>query len=164
TELLAAYLGSGSQMHDMRTVQRHVAQRTTSNLLFVGAVGDRASAVYTGLIKIEPGAKRSDALQTNRNLILSEGARADSVPNLSIEENDVRCSHASSTGPVDPEQIYYLETRGIEPTEAKRLVVKGFFTDVLAKNPVPETTGWLVDEIENRLGWMDASHSGVVRT
>ncbi|MHB8263903.1 MAG: SufD family Fe-S cluster assembly protein, partial [Acidimicrobiales bacterium] len=159
TELLAAYLGSGNQLHDMRTVQRHVAQRTASNLLFVGAVGDRARAVYSGLIKMEPGAKRSEALQTNRNLILSEGARADSVPNLSIEENDVRCSHASSTGPVDPEQIYYLESRGIEPADAKRLVVKGFFSDIYTKNPVPQTGEWLVDEIGNRLSGMDVSRS-----
>jgi hypothetical protein len=155
TELLAAYLGSSNQVHDMRTVQRHVAKRTASNLLFVGAAGDQARAVYSGLIKMEPGAKTSDALQTNRNLILSEGAKADSVPNLSIEENDVRCSHASSTGPVDSEQIYYLETRGIKPEEAKRLVARGFFTDIHAKNPIPGTDAWLTNEIEDRMQRME---------
>ncbi|MCL4434415.1 MAG: SufD family Fe-S cluster assembly protein [Actinobacteria bacterium] len=155
TELLAAYLGSANQVHDMRTVQRHVAKRTASNLLFVGAAGDQARAVYSGLIKMEPGAKRSDALQTNRNLILSEGAKADSVPNLSIEENDVRCSHASSTGPVDSEMVYYLETRGVKPEDAKRLLARGFFAGIHAKNPIPETDAWLTNEIEDRMQRME---------
>ncbi len=133
--LLAAYLGTGEQVLDFRTRQEHAASRTHSELLFKGAVADTARSVYSGLIRIRRGARGSDALQTNHNLVLSEGARADSVPNLDIEENDVRCSHASTVGPIDEDQRYYLESRGIEPSVAERLVVAGFFTDLAARAP-----------------------------
>jgi Fe-S cluster assembly protein SufD len=91
SELLAAYFGSGGQMHDLRTVQHHAAPHTRSDLLFKGAVANRAHSVYSGLIRVEKGAKGTNAFQANRNLVLSEGAHADSVPNLEIEDNDVRC-------------------------------------------------------------------------
>ena len=114
--MLAAYLGTGDQVHDFRTLQDHHAERTDSELLFKGAVADTARSVYSGLIRIRKGARRVDARQTNHNLVLSEGAHADSVPNLEIDENDVRCSHASTVGPIDEEQRHYLESRGIDPT------------------------------------------------
>jgi Fe-S cluster assembly protein SufD len=133
--LHAAYLGTGDQVHDFRTLQDHHAPRTQSELLFEGAVADRARSVYSGLIRIRNGARGSDAFQTNHNLVLSEGAHADSVPNLDIEENDVRCSHASTVGPVDEEQRYYLESRGIEPSVAERLIVLGFFSAMAARSP-----------------------------
>ena len=115
TSLLAAYLGTDEQVHDFRTLQDHHAPRTESQLLFKGAVADTARSVYSGLIQIRKGARGSNAFQTNHNLVLSEGAHADSVPNLDIDENDVRCSHASTVGPIDEEQRYYLETAGDRP-------------------------------------------------
>jgi len=105
---VAVYFGEGRQMHDVRTIQDHVAPRTTSNLLFKGAVEGHATSVYTGLIRVRKEARGTNAFQTNRNLKLSEGAWAESVPNLEIETNDVRCSHASAVGPIDEEQRFYL--------------------------------------------------------
>jgi Fe-S cluster assembly protein SufD len=136
TRQIALYFADGTQMHDFRTTQDHVAPRTTSDLLFKGAVQDHARSVYTGLIHIGPEAKGSVAFQTNRNLTLSEGAWAESVPNLEIETNDVKCSHASTVGPIDEDQRFYLESRGIPPDVAERLVVLGFFDEVLGQLPV----------------------------
>ena len=136
SDLLAVYFGDGAQMLDFRTLQDHAAPNTLSNLLFKGAVEDEAHSVYSGLVHLRPEAQRSEAYQTNRNLVLSEGAGAESIPNLVIEANDVKCSHASTVGPVDDDQRYYLATRGIPPEEADRLIVMGFFEDVIAKLPV----------------------------
>jgi Fe-S cluster assembly protein SufD len=152
TALLAAYLGRAHQVFDFRTLQDHHAPRTESQLLFQGAVADQARSVYSGLIRIRRGARGSSALQTNNNLVLSEGAHADSVPNLDIEENDVRCSHASTVGPVDEEQLYYLESRGIEPAVAERLIVLGFFADLAGRAPVEGVGRWMEAEVEGRLG------------
>ena len=138
-------------MHDFRTLQDHAAPRTNSDLLFKGAVKDTAKSVYTGLIKIRPEAKGSVAFQTNRNLTLSEGAWAESVPNLEIETNDVKCSHASSVGPIDDEQRFYLESRGIEPDIAERLVVLGFFDEVLGQLPVGALAGELRSAVAAKL-------------
>ena len=136
TRQIALYYADTNQMHDFRTLQDHAAPRTTSDLLFKGAVQDHAKSVYTGLIKIRHEAKGSVAFQTNRNLTLSEGAWAESVPNLDIDTNDVKCSHASTIGPIDEEQRFYLESRGIPPDVAERLVVLGFFDEVLDQMPV----------------------------
>jgi Fe-S cluster assembly protein SufD len=97
------------------------------------------------------GAKRADASQTNRNLVLSEKAHADSVPNLDIEENDVRCSHASAVGPIDADQLFYLETRGVPPEIAERLVLLGFFDDLLARSPHPGVATHLRRVVAERL-------------
>ena len=134
---IAAYFGDGDQMHDFRTLQDHAAPKTTSNLLFKGAVEDHARSVYTGLIRVRKEAPGTNAFQTNRNLKLSEGAWADSVPNLEIENNDVRCSHASAVGPIDAEQRFYLESRGVPTDVAERLIILGFFDEVIARMPVP---------------------------
>ncbi len=135
--LLAAYVGDGDQVHDFRTMQEHLAPRTRSELVFKGAVGGRSHGVYSGLIKVHKGAKGTQAFQTNRNLVLSETAHADSVPNLEIDENDLSCSHASAVGPIDPQQRFYLEARGVPPEVADRLIVLGFLDDVLARSPIP---------------------------
>jgi Fe-S cluster assembly protein SufD len=132
-ELLAAYLGDGAQIHDFRTLQEHAAPRTTSDLVFKGAVADVARSVYSGMIRMRRGARGSHAFQTNRNLVLSEGAHADSVPNLDIQENDVRCSHASAVGPIDAEHRFYLESRGIPGPAAERLILLGFFGELLER-------------------------------
>lgn len=132
---LALYFASKTQMHDFRTLQVHEAPRTYSDLLFKGAVGGSARSVYTGLIKIGKKAAHAEAFQTNRNLTLGDGAWAESVPNLEIETNEVKCSHASTVGSIDEEQRFYLESRGISPEVAERLIVFGFFNDVLDRLP-----------------------------
>jgi Fe-S cluster assembly protein SufD len=147
TRQVALYFAGGEQMHDFRTIQDHAAPHTTSDLLFKGAVQDRSKSVYTGLIKIRENAKGTSAFQTNRNLTLSEGAWAESVPNLDIETNDVKCSHASTVGPIDDDQRFYLESRGIRPEIAERLVVLGFFDEVLEQLPAGE----LADELRGRV-------------
>lgn len=148
---LALYFASGTQMHDFRTLQRHEAPRTHSDLLFKGAVGGSARSVYTGLIRIEKNASKSEAFQTNRNLTLGDGAWAESVPNLEIETNEVKCSHASTVGSIDEEQRFYLESRGIPPHVAERLVVFGFFKDVLDRLPAGVDTVALETEIADKL-------------
>ena len=150
--LHAVYFGVGDQTLDFRTFQKHEAPDTTSNLLFKGAVDDRSRSIYTGLIKVDPEARGTNAFQTNRNLKLSESAWAESVPNLEIETNDVRCSHASTVGPVDPEQIFYLESRGVPPETAERLIVAGFFDEVLESFPVPAIVPLVTEMIAGRLG------------
>jgi Fe-S cluster assembly protein SufD len=151
TRQVALYYADDTQMHDFRTLQDHVAPRTTSDLLFKGAVQDTARSVYTGLIRIGHEAKGSVAYQTNRNLTLSAGAWAESVPNLEIETNDVKCSHASTIGPIDEDQRFYLESRGIPPKIAERLVVLGFFDEVLTQLPVGALAGELRAQVAAKL-------------
>lgn len=143
SEMVAVYFANESQMLDFRTLQDHAAPRTHSDLLFKGAVEDEARSVYSGLVRLRKEAQKANAAQTNRNLVLSEGAAAESVPNLEIEANDVRCSHASAVGPIDPDQLYYLESRGIPPEVAERLIVFGFFEDVISRLAIPGLAGRL---------------------
>jgi Fe-S cluster assembly protein SufD len=154
SDLTAVYFGDGHQMLDFRTLQDHDAPNTRSDLLFKGAVEDTAESVYSGLIRIRREAQKSVAFQTNRNLVLTEGADARSVPNLEIEADDVKCSHASTVGPVDDDQLYYLATRGVPPEEAERLIVLGFFDDVFDRLPVRSLVAPLrrsvVEKIEHR--------------
>jgi len=149
-DMLAAYFGEDDQMHDFRTLQDHAAPNTTSNLLFKGAVQDSSESVYTGLIRIEKDAAGVNAFQTNRNIKLSPNAWALSVPNLEIENNDVRCSHASTVGPIDEEQRFYLESRGVPPHITERLIVLGFFDEVLEKLPIPGAARFLRGEIARK--------------
>jgi Fe-S cluster assembly protein SufD len=154
SDLTAVYFGDGNQMLDFRTLQDHVAPHTRSDLLFKGAVEDHAQSVYSGLIRIRKGAQGANAFQTNRNLVLTEGAEAMSVPNLEIEADDVHCSHASTVGPIDDDQLYYLATRGVPPAEAERLIVLGFFDDVFDRLPLPSLVAPLrrsvIEKIEHR--------------
>ncbi len=154
--LRAAFIGRDDQMLDFRTLQDHRAPRTTSDLLFMGAVADHSHSVYSGLIRVRRGAVKADAMQTNHNLVLDEGAHADSVPNLDIEENDVRCSHGSTVGPVDEDQRYYLESRGVEPGVAERLIVAGFFENIADQVPIAGTRRLVGRSLADRTG-----HHGV---
>lgn len=147
----AIYLADDHQAMSFRTVQEHVAAHTRSELVFKGAVAGEARSAYSGLVRIHRGARKADASQTNRNLVLSDGARADSVPNLDIEENDVRCSHASAVGPIDPEQRFYLETRGVPSEAAERLVLLGFFEELLARAPITGFAAHVRDGLPGRL-------------
>ena len=144
---VALYFAAGDQMHDFRVIQSHEAPHTSSDLLFKGAVQDHARSVYTGLISIDENARQTSAHQTNRNLTLSEGAWAESVPNLDIRTNDVSCSHASTVGPIDAEQRFYLESRGVPPEVAERLVVLGFFDEVIDRLPRVD----IVDAVRRRV-------------
>jgi len=155
--MVAVYFGEGDQMHDFRTMQDHLAPSTTSELLLKGALQGTSHAVYTGLIHIAKEASGVNAFQTNRNIKLSDGAWAESVPNLEIENNDVHCSHASAIGPVDEDQRFYLESRGVPPQVAERLIVLGFFDEVLEGLPVPGAVAPLRAEISAKLLRRDAS-------
>ena len=152
--LVAAYYGDGDQVHDFRTFQHHEARDTRSDLLFKGAQDDRSGSIYTGLIHIHPGGAGSNAFQTNRNIKLSEDAWAWSVPNLEIENNEVHCSHASTVSPVDDDQRFYLGARGVPPGPADRLIVAGFFDEVIKRMPVaairPQLSNLVAAKLDGR--------------
>ncbi len=145
------YLGLGTQMHDLRTFQRHNDRDSSSRLDFRGAVGGSAHAVYTGLIRVGEQARGTNASQSNRIIKLSDQAWAESVPNLEIHNNDVRCAHASAIGPIDADQRFYLESRGVEPSQAEQLVVAGHFRDVLDHSAASQLATILKGDIADRL-------------
>jgi Fe-S cluster assembly protein SufD len=151
-ELKAIYFASGEQFFDFHTLQDHRVGNTRSDLLFKGALSDVARTVYAGLIKIEKHAARSDAYQANRNLVLSDKAKATSIPMLEIDNNDVRCTHGATVGPVDPEHLFYLRSRGIPEPTAKRMLIQGFFGDVLDRIPFEHARRLVESELESRIG------------
>lgn len=138
SEMLGIFFADGDQHFDHRTLQDHVAPNCRSDLLYKGALRDRSRAVYSGWVHVGPDAQKTDAMQTSRNIVLSEHAKADAIPNLEIEANDVRCGHAASVGPVDDEAVFYLQSRGISREDAERLIVTGFFQDVLDRVTIDE--------------------------
>jgi Fe-S cluster assembly protein SufD len=146
-----AYFGSGVQARDYRVFVDHVGRDTTSQLRFSGAVDDESVAVYTGMIRIHPDARGSNATQTNRNITLSPDAWAESVPNLEIENNDVQCSHASTVGPVDEDQLFYLASRGVPDDVATQLIVAGFFDDIISATRVTPLADAARQDIRRRL-------------
>ena len=152
SEMLGLYFAHGDQHLDHYTLQHHVADHTRSDVLYKGTARDKGRTVYSGLIKLEPGAQQTDAYQTNRNLLLSSEARADSVPQLEIAANDVRCSHGSSTAPVDKTQLFYLMSRGIPQKDAEQLLVKAFLADVLARVPLAALRAHIERVIEGKMG------------
>ncbi|HEX2259915.1 MAG TPA: Fe-S cluster assembly protein SufD [Actinomycetota bacterium] len=152
-EMLGMYLAEQGQHFDFRTLQDHAAAHCTSDLLFKGALRGNARTVYAGLIHVRPEGAQTDAYQTNRNLILSDDAKADSKPELEIENNDVRCSHAASVGQMNEDEIFYLVSRGIPRPEAERLIVKGFFEEVLGRIRRAEISEPLHQALERKLGY-----------
>ena len=138
SEMLGIFFADGEQHFDHRTLQDHVAPNCESDLLYKGALRDHSRAVYSGWVHVRPDAQKTNAMQTSRNIVLSEHAKADAIPNLEIEANDVRCGHAASVGPVDDEAIFYLESRGIPREDAERLIVSGFFQEVLDRVTIEE--------------------------
>ena len=157
-DVAGVYFGEDDQVHDFRSLQDHRASRTASNLLLKGAVVDEAHAVYTGMIRVHEGAKATESFLANRNLVLSDGAFVDSVPNLEIvNENDIKsCGHAAATGPVDEEHVFYLESRGVPTDVAQRLIVFGFFDDVIRAIPVEGVRDPLRAAISRKLAKADA--------
>lgn len=151
SEMLGLYLGADRQHLAFHTLQRHLARHTISDLLYKGALRDRAHAVYMGLIQVLPSAQQSDAYQANRNLILGGRARADSIPMLEIEANDVRCTHGSTTGKVDEDQLFYLMSRGLSRAEATALIIEGFFEPLLARIPLDQVRAKITGFIREKL-------------
>ncbi len=128
------YFPFEDQHMDVRSVQHHRAPDTSSRAFFKGAVKDEGRSVYQGLIEVDHDAARTDAFLENKNLVLNDGARADSIPSLQIRTNDVKCSHGSTTGKIDAGHVYYLMTRGLSKVEAKALVLEGFFEEIVARS------------------------------
>lgn len=133
--LLGVVVADGKRHVDFHPNQRHLAPHCRSDLFLKTVVKDRARSVYYGYIKVSEGAQKTDAYQTNRNLVLSNDARADTIPNLEIKANDVKCSHGASVTNVGVEDMFYLQARGLPPSVAQRLLVGGFLEDVLARFP-----------------------------
>ena len=129
------YFTNGKQHLDHDTQQNHLAPNTTSDLLFKGALLEDSRSVWQGMIYVAPGAQKADGYQANRNLILHKSAHADSLPGLEILADDVRCTHGATVGKIDPEEIFYLLSRGIPKKEAERLVVEGFFDPIMQRIP-----------------------------
>jgi Fe-S cluster assembly protein SufD len=147
-----AYASHGRQHIDFDTTQEHAAPNTTSDLAFRGVLQGRSTAVWKGNIIVDPGAQKTDAFQESRNLLLSKRAHADAIPGLEIQANDVRCTHAAAVAQVDPEQLFYLRSRGLREGVAKRLVIEGFLAALVERfeqGPVRER---LRAAIEQRLG------------
>ena len=144
SRVTGAYFADGSQHLDYDTFQEHIAPNTTSDFAFKGALRDQSTAVWRGMIRVEKDAQKTNAYQENRNLLLSPKAHADSIPGLEILANDVRCTHGATVGQVDRGQLFYLMARGLTRPEAERLIVRGFFSDVLDRielEPVREALG-----------------------
>jgi Fe-S cluster assembly protein SufD len=144
SRVTGAYFADAGQHLDYDTFQEHIAPNTTSDFAFKGALRDDARTVWRGMIRVEPEAQKTNAYQENRNLLLSKEAHADSIPGLEIMANDVRCTHGATLGQVDREQLFYLMARGLSRAEAERLIVRGFFQDVLDRielEPVREALG-----------------------
>jgi Fe-S cluster assembly protein SufD len=151
SDMLGLYFGDRDQHFDFNTSQDHVEPNTSSDLLYKGALDGDSRAVFRGIIRVLPGAQRTDAYQTNRNLLLSDGARADSLPNLEIEADDVKCSHGATVGQLDSEAKFYLMSRGLDAVQAERLVVLGFLGEVLARLPLGGVVEKVTRVIEEKL-------------
>jgi len=152
SELLGIYFPTGRQHIDHQTLQIHRVPNGFSDLLFNGALKDRARSVYMGQIRVHPGAQKTDAYQRNGNLILDGSARADSVPGLEIEADDVRCTHAATAAQVEDEYVFYLMARGLSRAQAERMIVQGFFQAVLDRVPVESVVAKLERVIERKIG------------
>ena len=151
SEMLGLYFADEDQHFAQRTLQSHNAPNTTSDLLYKGALKERSRSEYSGLIKVLKGAQGTDAYQANRNLLLSEDAMARSIPQLEIEANEVRCTHGATVSPVEEEHLFYLMSRGIDRVTAQKLIVFGFFGDVLDRIRVPSLRDRLADAIATKV-------------
>jgi len=150
-ELDGLYLGRGTQHQDHHTTVDHASPRTTSRTLFKGVLDGRAHGVFHGRVHVRPNAQKIDASQTNRALLLSDGAVVDSKPQLEIYADDVKCSHGASVGQLDLDQLFYLRARGLDPVEARALLTYAFASELLERLPLPV----LRESLEARLlAWL----------
>jgi Fe-S cluster assembly protein SufD len=152
SDMLAINIGRREQEFDQRTLQDHQKPDTTSDLLYKNALFDKARTIFSGLIKVEPGAHRTDAYQKVRNLLLSDEAEANSMPGLEILADDVRCTHGATAGEIEPEELFYLLSRGIPESGAKALIVRGFLNEVVDRLTGNPLVDYLHDQIEKALG------------
>jgi Fe-S cluster assembly protein SufD len=151
SDMLAVSVAHDEQEFDQRTLQDHQKPDTTSDLLYKNALHDQSRTIFSGLIKVEPGAHRTDAYQKVRNLLLSDDAEANSMPGLEILADDVRCTHGATSGQVEPEELFYLKSRGIDDLAAKRLIARGFLNEVIDRLPEEQLSEYLHQQIEARL-------------
>jgi Fe-S cluster assembly protein SufD len=147
-----AYATHGRQHIDFDTTQEHAAPNTTSDLAFRGVLAARSTAVWKGNIIVDPGAQKTDAFQESRNLLISKRAHADAIPGLEIQANDVRCTHAAAVAQVDPEQLFYLRSHGLNDEVAKRLVIEGFLAALVERFEAGPVRDVLAQALERRLG------------
>ena len=138
SEMVGIYFGDGDQVLDYRVVVNHHGKNTSSDVFLKGAVEDQAESVFTGLLKIWPDATNTSTFEQNRNLVLSDGAKAHSVPNLEILCDDVVCGHGSTVGPLEAEHLYYLQSRGLSQDRAERVLLRGFFQEIIDRLPAPQ--------------------------
>jgi Fe-S cluster assembly protein SufD len=147
-----AYAGGGSQHLDYDTLQEHAAPNTFSDLAFRGVLADRGTAVWRGMIRVDPGAQQTDAFQESRNLLLSTKAHADAIPGLEIEANDVRCTHAAAVAQIDREQLYYLRARGLDEASARGLIIEAFLEALVERLGEGRLRDEISEALEARLG------------
>lgn len=149
--LSGLFFADRDQHVDQRTLQQHSAPNTYSNLLYKGAVKDKGHSVYQGIIGASPGAIKVDAYQMNNNLVLNNGAKADSLPGLKIDADDLKCSHGSTMGNLDPDQLFYLKSRGLSEVEARRMLVLAFFEEVITKIPYAFLQERVRDDVNQKI-------------
>jgi Fe-S cluster assembly protein SufD len=152
SEMLAITVASGAREYDQRTLQIHQAPNTKSDLLYKNALLERSRTIFSGLIIVDPDAQKTDAYQSNRNLMLSDDAESNSLPGLEIQANDVRCTHGATSSRIDPEQEFYLKSRGIPAKAANELLIFGFFEEVLNRLESEELQAALRSLVRNRFG------------
>lgn len=152
SEMLGLYFGDEGQHYNQYTLQHHASHHAFSDVLFKGALRDDSSAVYSGIIVVDPGAQKTDAYQTNRNLLLDRDASAVSIPQLEIAANDVKCSHGSTTGPVPEDQRFYLMSRGLKPEVAEHVLVTGFLHEVMSRVTLPKVAEYVERVVQAKLG------------
>jgi Fe-S cluster assembly protein SufD len=151
SRVTGAYFADGSQHLDYDTLQKHIAPNTTSDFAFKGALRDKASAVWRGMIRVEQEAQKTNAYQENRNLLLSPNAHADSIPGLEIEANDVRCTHGATVSQVDRDELFYCMARGLSRGEAERLIVRGFYQEIFDRIELEPVRNALQTALEARI-------------
>lgn len=152
SEMLGLYFADEGQHFNQFTLQHHATPRGFSDVLFKGAVRDASQAVYSGMIIVDPHAQKTDAYQTNRNLLLDEVAEVVSIPQLEIAANDVKCSHGSTTGPVPEDQRFYLMSRGLRPEVAEHVLVTGFLYEVMSRVTLPKVAEYVERVVQAKLG------------
>jgi len=145
------YAGGPGQHLDYDTTQEHAAPSTNSDLAFRGVLAAGATAVWRGMIRVDPGAQQTDAFQESRNLLLSPDAHADAIPGLEIEADDVRCTHAAAIAQVDRDQLFYLTSRGLDPAAAKQLIIEGFLESLVERLSEGEVRDELSAALQRRL-------------
>jgi Fe-S cluster assembly protein SufD len=151
SQILGVVLGDNNDQYNFNTVQEHKSPDTTSDINFRVALKDSSTSMYRGTIYIDKVAQRTEAYQSNKNLLLGNGAKADSIPKLEILADDVKCSHGATVGPIDQDQVFYLNSRGLPLTEAEELIVAGFFNKVVEQFPLGEIKDFVAGAISDKI-------------